>query len=363
MTFQIIGIGTALPSELITQDDAARLAIELTGSRCSDGPTVQALYRKAGVKKRHSTVIDSSTNGQPATQAFFPIAAERTVRGPTTGDRMRRYEADAIELATRAAASAPARGGNFTGRDFAPGDGFLHRLQRAGVDVGLIDRLSLAPGTSRTNIGFMGCHGALNGLRTAAALSASNTSGKVLMCCVELCTLHHQYSAVRSQIIANALFSDGAAAIVGTTSQTQGPAWEIAGQFSHIVPNTRGLMAWQIGDNGFEMHLSHEVPRVIEANLRPWLARELARHQLATSDVKSWAIHPGGPRILTAAANALGLPDTAVEPSRAVLEQFGNMSSPTVLFILEKLRLQSDCLPCVVLAFGPGLTIEAALIV
>jgi len=103
MTFRISGVGTAVPRELITQDDAARLAIELAGQVECHAQAIQTLYRKTGVRKRHSTLITSSTNGQPATQTFFPIAADAGDRGPTTGDRMRRYEQAAIDLATQAA--------------------------------------------------------------------------------------------------------------------------------------------------------------------------------------------------------------------------------------------------------------------
>ncbi len=117
-----------------------------------------------------------------------------------------------------------------------------------------------------------------------------------------------------------------------------------------------------IGDHGFEMRLSPQVPGVIQQMLRPWLCQQLARHALNLNDIRGWAIHPGGPRILTACADALGLDDAQIEPSQRVLADYGNMSSPTVLFILEQLRAAGDCLPCVVLAFGPGLTIEAALI-
>jgi predicted naringenin-chalcone synthase len=363
MTFHISGIGTSLPSELITQDDAARLAIELAGPKCSDGLAVRTLYRKAGVKKRHSTIITSSTNGRPATQGFFPVAEDSTSRGPTTGQRMRRYEHEAIELAACAADAA------LDDARTSPND-ISHLVtvsctgfSAPGVDIGLIERVGLSRAVSRTHIGFMGCHGALNGLRTAAALSQSKTSTKVLLCCVELCTLHHQYTTDRPQIIANALFSDGAAAVVGETTSDPDQPWRIADQFSCIVPNTQELMAWRISDHGFEMHLSPDVPHVIEANLRSWLTEELARNSLSIRDVRSWAIHPGGPRILTAAADSLDLDHSVLESSQTTLEQFGNMSSPTVLFILENLRNRAETLPCVVLAFGPGLTMEAAVIV
>jgi predicted naringenin-chalcone synthase len=362
MTFHISGIGTAVPRELITQDDAARLAIELAGQMECHAPAIQTLYRKTGVRKRHSTLITSSTNGQPATQTFFPIAADAGDRGPTTGDRMRRYEQAAIDLATQAARVA------LWDSNTAP-DEIAHLVtvsctgfSAPGVDIGLVESLGLNRGVSRTHVGFMGCHGALNGLRVAAALSHSVPASKVLLCCVELCSLHHQYAADPQQVVANALFSDGAAAIVGNYTDSPDCQWRLIDQFSHVLPETAGLMAWQIGDNGFDMRLSPHVPGVIKQMLKPWLCEQLSRHSLKIEDISSWAIHPGGPRILTACADALGLDYTCLEPSRRVLADYGNMSSPTILFILDRLRAKAENLPCVMLAFGPGLTIEAALI-
>ncbi len=182
---------------------------------------------------------------------------------------------------------------------------------------------------------------------------------KVLLCCVELCSLHHRYAADPQQVVANALFSDGAAAIIGR-ADTGAVSWRLVDQFSEVLPETSDLMAWQIGDHGFDMRLSPQVPTVIKRMLKPWLSAHLSRHALDIQNVKSWAIHPGGPRVLTACADALGLDYAILGPSQAILAEYGNMSSPTVLFILERLRAQIDTLPCVVLAFGPGLSIEAA---
>src|SRR5207342_1415392 len=109
--------------------------------------------------------------------------------------------------------------------------------------------------------------------------------------------------------------------------------WRLAGQFSCLLPDTTTLMAWRIGDNGFDMRLSPHVPGVIKQMLRPWLSEQLALHSLRIEDVRSWAIHPGGPRILTACADSLGLDHTCLAPSQRVLADYGNMSSPTVLFI------------------------------
>jgi predicted naringenin-chalcone synthase len=276
---------------------------------------------------------------------------------------MRRYEEGAIDLATSAATAALSEAGALPKEIAHLVTVSCTGFSAPGIDLKLVDKLGLPRCVSRTHVGFMGCHGALNGLRAAVALSRTRPSGKVLMCCIELCTLHHQYSSDRQQIVANALFGDGAAAVVGETTAVGLQHWRVADQFSYIVPDTSELMSWRIGDNGFEMSLSPQVPGVIKAYLRPWMTEQLARHSLSIQDVRSWAIHPGGPRILTASADSLAIDHSYLEPSRLVLEQFGNMSSPTVLFILQALRREGSRLPCVALAFGPGLTIEAALIV
>jgi predicted naringenin-chalcone synthase len=128
------------------------------------------------------------------------------------------------------------------------------------------------------------------------------------------------------------------------------------------VPATEDLMSWRIGDNGFQMGLSARVPDVIRATLRSWVAGWLATEGVELDQVGQWAIHPGGPRILQACVEALELPPEAIAASKSVLAEFGNMSSPTILFILDRLQRQNAPGPWVLLAFGPGLTIEAALV-
>jgi predicted naringenin-chalcone synthase len=362
MSFQIVGLGTAVPSELVTQEDAARLAVELWGGNTSRVATIPVLYRRAGVRTRHSVVLQSSTNGEPAKQSFYSVAEDRGDRGPSTGDRMRRYESDALELATRAANDsldhAAWRAESISHLVTVSCSGF----SAPGVDIGLIEQLGLRRNVSRTHVGFMGCHGALNGLRVAGALAAANPGARVLLSCVELCSLHQQYTNDAQQIVANALFSDGAAAVVGETGAAGVGEWAVADQRSLLLPGTAELMSWRIGDHGFEMTLSPRVPEVIRDSLRPWMTDWLATHRLAIEDIRGWAIHPGGPRILTACADALGLDYSQLGPSQSILAMYGNMSSPTVLFILERLREQQVTPPCVVLAFGPGLAVEGALI-
>jgi predicted naringenin-chalcone synthase len=231
-----------------------------------------------------------------------------------------------------------------------------------GFDLALINRLALTPDTSRTHVGFMGCHGALNGLRVANSFVQNDRTACALLCAVELCSLHHQYRWDPEQIVANALFADGAGALVLRSQETDSMNWHVVAQRSAVIPDTEDMMSWRIGDHGFQMTLSAQVPQLLDEQLRPWLAGWLSEYGLAIEDIGSWAVHPGGPRILDACASAIGLSEESLADSREVLAEFGNMSSPTILFILDRMQRRDAPRPCVVLAFGPGLTIEAALL-
>ncbi|MCA9050686.1 MAG: type III polyketide synthase [Planctomycetaceae bacterium] len=380
MPFEILGTGLALPPHSIAQEEAAEFAGTCLAGETHDvgrsAALVSALYRRSGVQTRHSVVLDSSTSAGSATQTFYPSSEERTELGPGTAERMQRYEADAPKLAAAAAADALEQSGvspeSVTHLVTVSCSGF----SAPGVDLYLIHELQLAPTVARTHVGFMGCHGALNGLRTAAAFAASDPQAVVLVCAVELCTLHHQYGWDPQRIVANSLFADGAAAVVGRAARPVEGAGDdvcrpeaanvstsfILGHASQIVPNTHHMMTWRIGDHGFRMTLSPEVPDVITRSLAGVLNTFLSRFGMTMSDVPSWAIHPGGPRILNAVGEVAGLTSDQLEPSRRVLARCGNMSSPTVLFILDELRRRGAPHPTVMLAFGPGLNIEMALI-
>jgi predicted naringenin-chalcone synthase len=210
----------------------------------------------------------------------------------------------------------------------------------------------------------MGCQGALNGLRVARALATASAAHRVLLCAVELCGLHLQYVDAPDLIVANSLFADGAsAAVVGSAADGDGATarWAVAGHGSTLIPDSLDAMTWTIGDHGFTMTLSARVPTLIETNLRPWMESWLSTHGLRREDVGSWAIHPGGTRIITAVEKSLAIDAARSAASREVLANYGNMSSPTVLFVMQKLMSAAAPLPCVALAFGPGLSAEAAL--
>jgi predicted naringenin-chalcone synthase len=269
------------------------------------------------------------------------------------------YEQEALGLARRAATEALESGGvraaDITHLVTVSCSGF----EAPGVDIGLVEELGLKPNVTRTNVGFMGCHGAFNGLRVAQAFAASDPKARVLVVCVELCSLHQQYSSDPQQIVANALFADGAAAIIVQGGAGHG-RWGLIGQQSLILSETTDMMSWRIRDNGFEMTLSPEVPDLIRRDLKTWLESWLPQFGVSLADIRSYAVHPGGPRILNAVVEGLGLPNESLDASRGILAEYGNMSSPTILFILNQLRTTGAQTPCLALAFGPGLTIEAA---
>lgn len=365
MSLCIKGIGTAVPRHCISQEDLAEVAGRLCGLSDKQRRMLPTLYRHAGVQKRHSVVLAGPSSRDAAGQSFYQSVEAGGPNGPSTADRMRVYEACATPLAAdacrRALSAAQTSPEEITHLVTVSCSGFC----APGVDVQLFHELGLSPHVSRTHVGFMGCHGALNGLRVSRAFAEANPNARVLLCAVELCTLHHQYGWNPDQIVANALFADGSAAAVCVPASDEAKsddALSALSSASAIVPSTEDLMSWRIGDNGFQMGLSARVPDVIRTTLRSWLAGWLATQGVELGQVGQWGIHPGGPRILQACLEALELEPEAIAASRAVLAEFGNMSSPTILFILDRLRRQSAPGPWVLLAFGPGLTIEAALV-
>lgn len=355
------GIGTAVPPSTMTQDEAAALAEELYGSDVEDPRLLRALYRRSGVKTRHTVVPHRTALLWAPTTDLEPSAIAVKTTGPTTRERMTMYAENAPQLACAAAreaiVAARAEVAEITHLVTVSCTGFA----APGVDVSLMRELELSPTVERTHVGFMGCHGAINGLRVARALAISEPGSTVLVCAVELCSLHYCFSWDPARVVGNAIFGDGAAAVIASaTSET--PAWRVVASASCLIPDAIEAMSWQIGDYGFDMLLASNVPDLIGRSLRPWLSAWLNEQGLTIEQVSSWAVHPGGPRIVGAVEEALSLERQQTNVSRQVLRDYGNMSSPTILFILNELKNQQAPLPCVAIAFGPGLIAEALLL-
>jgi predicted naringenin-chalcone synthase len=359
MSARLLGLGTAVPSHAIAQRDAESLARRLAGFNGAHGRLLTALYRRTSVARRGSVLIE----GEGVPQRFFPESLVAGEPGPSTRRRQEQYERHAAPLAERACVEAIADSGMGPERITHLVTVSCTGFHAPGVDVALIRGLGLRRDVLRTHVGFMGCHGAINGLRVARALAAEDSGAVVLVCAVELCSLHFHYGQDPDKIVANALFADGAAAaVVGSAPLRDGrDGWVLAATGSRLIDGSEEAMTWRIGDHGFEMTLSARVPGFIEEHLPAWIGRWLDGQGVSIGEVGCWAIHPGGPRVLSAVVASLGLSESAAAASRGVLAEHGNMSSPTILFILSRLRQEGLPGPCVAIGFGPGLVIEAAL--
>lgn len=360
MTFQISGLGVAVPPRVAHQDEAAELSPRFCDADPRQARMLKMLYRKSRVETRHTVAVRGDHGPLVERIPYYPLAEGPDDRGPTTAQRMGWYEHEAPPLALEASRGALADAG------WSPGE-ITHLVTVSctgffapGIDAVLIEELGLAREVHRTHVGFMGCHGALNGLRAASAY-ASDPDARVLVCAVELCSLHFAYGWDPEMLVANTLFADGAAALVGRGGRGDGN-WTVQAHGTLLMPESEEAMSWRIGDHGFRMTLSPLVPERIRSHLAEWLTGWLGEQGLELDDVASWAVHPGGPRILDAVEDALELPKDALAVSRDILRTHGNMSSPTVLFILERMRREGAGRPCVALAFGPGLVVEATIV-
>jgi len=357
MTMLIAGIGTAVPLHRIAQADAAEIATQFSCETPAQERLFKGMYRRAGVDTRHSVVLEASDGDLGARQSFYTHA------NPTTRDRMRKYEEQAGALAVSAGREALREARVQAERVTHVITVSCSGFHAPGFDIAMIKQLGLAAQVARTHVGFMGCHGLLNGLRVAHAFLAADPRACVLLCAVEMCSLHHQYGWDSDQIVANALFADGSAALVGVSEgPTSGSVYRVVASGSTLVDDSEDAMSWRIADHGFQMTLSPRVPELISRTIRPYLDGWLARQGMDFAAVGSWAVHPGGPRILAEFGEATGLDRAMLETSHKVLAEYGNMSSPTVLFILDRLRRIGAPRPCVALAFGPGLAVESVLL-
>jgi predicted naringenin-chalcone synthase len=358
MVTAIIGIGKCAPSFKLTQDEAFKSAQNYCGGDEKQKRALKHLYGRSMIKTRGVVrdenislfSVDEATD-TGSVRAFFPRPRTISDLGPSCSSAF----ADMRKNATLAEQ-----------RRFDPSEiGALVTISctgfySPGLDIEIINKLDLNRGVARTHVGFMGCHGAMNGLRVADALSkASTKNGYVLLCAAEICSIHFHYGWNSDNLLANSLFGDGAAALL-LAPACGGDNWCLMDSASYVVPDSLEAMSWKVEDHGFTMTLSPTVPALIRTHLRGWLESWLSSLGLTFSDIEAWAIHPGGAKIVEAVGQSLDLSESAVSYSLLVLEEFGNMSSPTVLFVLEKIRVSLGCVPTVVLAFGPGLTIEAA---
>lgn len=345
-TAHIHAIGTAVPAH-----DVHAPFIAWASSRIADRRE-QALFRRmaarSGIEHRWSVLPRASDGGSPVEAGGF-YAGNRL---PSTGRRMAFYAEAAPALALDAIEAL---------KEKTPIEGITHLVVASctgfvapGVDQIIADRLGLDPGVERTLVGFMGCYAAVSALRVAHHIARSEPQARVLVVTVELSTLHLIETGEIGALLAMLQFADGAAAAIVSAEPS---ALAIERFFAATLPDSRDLIRWTIGDEGFEMHLSGEVPgRITSALHDPDTRQRILDGRRA--DELTWAVHAGGRSILDAVESALGLPEDALAPSRSVLRRFGNMSSATLMFVLADLMERPAPSDGVALAFGPGLAAE-----
>jgi alpha-pyrone synthase len=223
-----------------------------------------------------------------------------------------------------------------------------------GLDHQLIKHYGLHSNIERTAVGFMGCYAAINALKLARHIVRSEPHAKVLVLNLELCTLHLKPAGTLEEILSFAIFADGCAASI-VSAQPAGI--ELKSFASVVLPESEGLITWRVGDQGFDMHLSGRVPGAIASNL-PLVMNSLL-NDCAHSDIAHWAIHPGGRTVLDAVKTGAELDEHQLTQSREVLRKFGNMSSATVMFVLQEMLQNPTSGQGLAMAFGPGLTVES----
>jgi predicted naringenin-chalcone synthase len=230
-------------------------------------------------------------------------------------------------------------------------------LSAPGLDIQLMQLLNLKNNIHRTSINFMGCYAAIHALKQANDICKANPKANVLIVDIELCTLHFQDTYSMDNIAASLLFADGAAAFL--INNTKG-LYSIEKFYSEVAFHGYNDMAWTLSSTGFLMTLSGYIPAIIAENIEPLLNNALLEMNITKEEIKHWAIHPGGKKILNEIVKALSLNACDLNVSRTILKENGNMSSATLLFVLDKMQIQikKENEPVFCAAFGPGLTIE-----
>ncbi len=365
MSVWIHRIETIVPDFSFTQEQASTKMQEWSRDE-RERRIIRMIYRQSGIERRHSVITNFDGEGE---DSFFKAGMDGLRLGPGTADRNGIYERESrrlsVELARRALPSASSPGpSDVTHVVTVSCTGFCN----PGPDYHIVRELGLPPSTQRYHLGFMGCYAALPGLRMAKQFCEADPRAVVLVLCLELCSLHLHLNGSEDTLLANSLFADGAAAaVVSAREPAPGSgAYRLGEFFSAIVPAGEADMAWRIGDRGFDIALSSYVPKLIGANIRGFIEPSLSSGGFSLRDIATWAVHPGGKSIIDQVQSNLGLGPLQVGASREVLRRYGNMSSATILFVLKEILSRTGTGEgggnvCAV-AFGPGLTVELALL-
>lgn len=374
MTVYLRSLETAVPPTVLVQTEARDVFAAQPGLTRLGTRLVATCFDSAAIDTRYTAVAELTSERQAENPQFFD-AGTGLLLSPSTKVRNDIFATEATKLFVEAAGKALDACPEFSLLDIThlvtvSCTGFFN----PGPDYKIVRALGLNPAVQRYHLGFMGCYAAFPALRAAKSFCDADPDAVVLVVCAELCSLHVRTSNDPDTIMGSALFADGAAAAIVTAREhPDRPALLQLDHFETVLtPVGEDSMAWNIGDEGFEMVLGNYVPHIIDDHiigaLEPLLSREPQLPGLPYRDIRHWAIHPGGRSILDKVQSRLDLSDEQLVPARETLRNYGNMSSATVLFVLRHIL---DLPPAdgpdagaeriCSMAFGPGLTVETAL--
>lgn len=351
------GIATAVPDRSLDQEQSERL-LRQTCPDARSAKLLRRILRLSGIEKRYLAALDfQSEQGQGADRsdvsAFYRPASEQP-HGPGMAARTALFEKASGPLVRRVLSEFP---GEALAKIHTMITVSCTHASSPGLELPILEATAVPPSVDRWNLGFMGCSGALAAMRLSHRMARHDRETLILAC--ELCSLHFQYTNRIDQMTANVLFADGAAAMVLSSRPSAALVVDCA---CASFPQSADQMVWRAGDHGLTLKLSQELPRTLAAVLPGTVSAFLGDHGLSISAIDHWLVHPGGPQILDSVEQSLGLPEDALRISRSVFARYGNMSSPTILFIMKELFDGLADGRVLAMAFGPGLTVELVLL-
>lgn len=352
----MLGIGTALPKHAVAQTDIADLIASTLQDRPDLARFARKVFRSCGVETRYTC---ESNYLEPVSECrYMPSPDENRI--PSTEERMNTYKREAPPLGIDAARNA------LEDSDISP-DRITHLITvsctgqyQPGLDVTLIRHLGLSPRVNRIPLIFQGCAAGLKAIQMARDVVAGSPDALVLVVSVELCTLHFQPVQERETLFASSFFGDGAAScVIGVPEAYHRNYLELGVGYSVLLPDSTEDMTWEIGNSGFDLFLSPRIPKLLGTHLET----ELRSLSINDTFPELWAIHPGGRGIVDSVQQVLNLSDEQTRYSRDILRTVGNLSSATIMFVMNamrhEMREQNKVLAeGVAMAFGPGLTAE-----
>jgi predicted naringenin-chalcone synthase len=358
---KIISIGSAVPAYAHQQHEILSFMQRIYALNDTERRKLQFLYRSSGIDTRYSVIADYT---RPAREWRFYPPTENLEPFPSLELRMQCYDEYAAPLSMEAIRRC-------LGSKTSPEE-ITHLItvsctgmSAPGLDLQLVELLGLPATVFRTSVNFMGCYAAVHALKLAEALCRAEKGAQVLIVCTELCTLHFQRDPTMNNMLSSLLFSDGSAAALVTGDDHPEAGLHIDSFYSEIVAKGKRDMTWELSSSGFQMGLSTYVPELLEEDFAGLVDRALAKQNISREDITHWCVHPGGKKILESIYKSLHFTNGRLDTSYKILKEYGNMSSATILFVLQELMSSIDYRRRGTIfgaAFGPGLTMESFIV-